>query len=34
MNNKTKDKIEAHYMMVTAQDLYEFYSRRIIIIFM
>ena len=26
---ETKDKIEPHQMMVTAQDLYEFYSRRI-----
>ena len=26
---ETKDKIEPHHMMVSAQDLYEFYSRRI-----
>ena len=26
---ETKDKIEPYQMMVTAQDLYEFYSRRI-----
>ena len=26
---ETKDKIESHHMMVSAQDLYEFYSRRI-----
>ena len=29
MNNKTKDKIEPHHMVVTAQDLYEFYFGRI-----